>query len=230
MKISPVNENTIIIYFSDTVSIEVADKISHTYHFIKANLQSGLLDITPSYTSILLSCDLRKIGLRDFVNNLRQSLSSINNQSIQSDKKETILLPVYYGEEVALDHKWVSDHTGLSFTEVVTLHTSKTYHVYAIGFAPGFAYLGNTNPLISIPRKKTPREIVPTGSVGIADQQTAIYPDQSPGGWQIIGRTPIKLFDITQANLSKFEMGAKVKFEAIDREAFLNMGGKIDPR
>jgi len=229
VKINLVNENTVIVYFGDTVSIEIAEKISHAYRIIKANLQNILLDITPSYSSLLLSCDLQKVGLRDFINQLHQSLLNINYQSMQLTEKQVIVLPVYYGEEVALDHETISQHTQLPFSEIIRLHTAETYHTYAIGFAPGFAYLGNTNPLISIPRKSTPRKIVPTGSVGIADQQTAIYPNQSPGGWQIIGRTPTKLFDITQPNLSQFEIGSKVKFEAIDRMTFLNLGGQIDP-
>ena len=172
------------------MSIEIAEKISHAYRSIKVNLQDILLDIIPSYSSILLSCDLRKIGLREFINSLRQSLSNIDYQSMQSNEKQVIVLPVYYGEEVALDHEEISQHTQLSFSDVISLHTAETYHTYAIGFAPGFAYLGNTNPLISIPRKSTPRKIVPTGSVAIADQQTAIYPNQSPGGCILLVERP----------------------------------------
>ncbi|MGB5445607.1 MAG: allophanate hydrolase subunit 1 [Psychromonas sp.] len=228
MKIHPVNENSAIIYFSNKVSIEIADKVSHAYHLLKADLGDILVDIIPSYTSILLSCDLRKTGLRGFINDLQRSLMNINYQPSTPDIANRIILPVYYGEDVAWDHQAISEHTQLPFSEIIALHTSEIYRVFAIGFAPGFAYLGNTNPLISMPRKANPRKAIPKGSVAIADQQSAIYPEQSPGGWQIIGRTPINLFDLTQPNLSKFEMGAEVKFEAIDRDTFLAMGGQID--
>ena len=228
MKIHPVNENSVIIYFSDKVSIEIADKVSLAYQFLKTDLRDIIVDIIPSYTSILLSCNLRKTGLRGFINDLQQSLIKIDYHSLNPNKSNRITLPVYYGEEVAWDHQVISEHTQLPFSEIISLHTAEIYRVFAIGFAPGFAYLGNTNPLISMPRKANPRKAIPKGSVAIADQQSAIYPDQSPGGWQIIGRTPVNLFDLTQPNLSKFEMGAEVKFEAIDCDTFLAMGGQID--
>jgi KipI family sensor histidine kinase inhibitor len=228
MKIRPVNENSVIIYFSDKVSLETADKVSHVYQILKVDLENIIVDITPSYTSILISCHLRKTNLRDFISILQQILININYQPSHPNIASRIILPVYYGEDVAWDHKSVSDYTQLPFSEVVSLHTAINYRVFAIGFAPGFAYLGNTNPLISVPRKSNPRKAVPKGSVAIADQQSAIYPEQSPGGWQIIGRTPLNLFNLTQPNLSKFEMGAEVKFKAIDRHTFLTMGGQID--
>ncbi|WP_413702232.1 5-oxoprolinase subunit B family protein [Psychromonas sp. KJ10-10] len=140
-------------------------------------------------------------------------------------KPKQIELPVYYGEEVALDHDALSQHTGLAFSEIIKLHTSECYRVFAIGFAPGFAFLGNIPTQIAMPRKKNPRTTVPKGSVAIADRQTAVYPNESPGGWQIIGRTPINLLDITTASLSKFSMGDQVKFKAINKQAFLAMGG-----
>jgi len=228
MKIQPVNENSLIIYFADKVSSATADKIANVYRLLKADRSAFITDIIPSYTSILLSCDLRKTGLRAFNNYLQQLLANLDTQqSITSDVKK-LILPVYYGEEVAWDQQAISEYTKLPFPEIIKLHTAEIYRVFAMGFAPGFAFLGNTNPLISMPRKANPRKVVPKGSVAIADQQTAIYPDQSPGGWQIIGRTPLELFDLTEANLSRFEMGAQVQFKAIDRNTFLNMGGTLD--
>ncbi len=228
MKIHPVNENSVIIYFADEVSVEIAEQVSHVYHLVKVQLSDVLVDIIPSYSSILLSCDLRKTGLRSFIHSLHHFLENMDPLASSNDNKKRIILPVYYGKEVAWDHQDICDHTQLPFSKIVSLHSANIYRVFAIGFAPGFAYLGITNPLISMPRKTNPRKVVPKGSVAIADQQTAIYPEQSPGGWQIIGRTPEDLFDITKPNLSKFEMGAEVQFEAIDRETFLAMGGQID--
>lgn len=227
MNVNLVNENSVIIYFSDTVCTETADNIAHACHSLRSELSDTLLDIVPSYTSILLSCDLRRTGLRSFVARIRRILNQLEKDRGDKLERKRIVLPVYYGEEVALDHAEISQHAGLAFSEVVKLHTSECYRVFAIGFAPGFAYLGNTPSQITMPRKANPRPKVPKGSVAIADRQTAVYPRQSPGGWQVIGRTPLNLLDISQSSLSKFEMGDEVCFESIDRQTFLAMGGQL---
>ncbi|WP_417697073.1 5-oxoprolinase subunit B family protein [Psychromonas sp.] len=227
MKINLVNENSVIIYFSDTVSIETADRIAYACHLLRNGLATMLSDIVPSYTSILLSCNLRKTGLQGFVLAVKRVLEQIEAHNLDTPAAKQITLPVYYGEEVALDYAEISEHVGLPFSEVVKLHTSECYRVFAIGFAPGFAYLGNTPESMTMPRKMTPRAKVPKGSVAIADQQTAVYPRSSPGGWQVIGRTPVNLLDFSQDNLSQFSVGEHVRFEAIDRVTFLAMGGEL---
>ncbi|QUJ66634.1 5-oxoprolinase subunit PxpB [Photobacterium sp. GJ3] len=228
MKISAVNENSVIIYFSDVVTPETAGEIASAVPVIQSQLKEHVVDIIPSYTSILVSFDLVSIGLREFTQRLQHTLSRAKKISRKLEAK-TIELPVYYGEEVALDADEICEHTGLTFEEVINIHASTTYRVYAIGFAPGFAYLGNTDSRIEIPRKQTPRLKVPAGSLAIADRQTAIYPKQSPGGWQIIGRTPVSLIDFERENLTVFEMGAQVTFTRIDKATFLKMGGVLLP-
>lgn len=229
MKISAVNENTLIVYFSDSVSPETAEQIAAAIPVIREQLGLYVVDIVPSYTSILISFDLLTIENREFNLRLQQVLIECSRASLSANQIRCIELPVYYGPEVALDAQDICRHTGLSFDDVVNIHASTTYRVYAIGFAPGFAYLGNTDKRIEIPRKQTPRLRVPAGSLAIADQQTAIYPKQSPGGWQIIGRTPISLIDYQRENLTMFEMGAQVSFTPIDKATFLNMGGILLP-
>ncbi|MGJ8581760.1 MAG: 5-oxoprolinase subunit PxpB [Psychromonas sp.] len=227
MNINVVNENSVIIYFSDAISIETADRIAYASHLLRAGLATMLSDIVPSYTSILLSCNLRKTGLQGFVIAVKKVLEQIEAHHLETPPAKQIILPVYYGEEVALDHAEVSAHADLDFSEVVKLHTSECYRVFAIGFAPGFAYLGNTPASMAMPRKTSPRATVPKGSVAIADQQTAVYPRSSPGGWQVIGRTPVNLLDLSQDNLSLFSVGGQVRFKAIDRGTFLEMGGEL---
>lgn len=229
MKISAVNENTLMVYFSDTVSPETAEQIAAAMPVIREQLGLYVVDTVPSYTSILISFDLITIGLREFSLRLQHVLAECSRASLSTNQARCIELPVYYGPEVALDAQEICRHTGLSFDEVVNIHASTAYRVYAIGFAPGFAYLGNTDKRIEIPRKQTPRLKVPAGSLAIADRQTAIYPKQSPGGWQIIGRTPVNLIDYQRENLTVFEMGAKVSFSPIDRTTFLEMGGVLLP-
>jgi len=227
MQVKLVNENSLIIYFADVVSIETADFINYAYRRLNKELSDVIESIIPSYTSILLSCNSRKIGLQHFLRRVNALVNNLHANDITDFTPQQIELPVYYGEDVALDHQDISQHTGLAFTEIIKLHTSETYRVFAIGFAPGFAFLGNVSTRIAMPRKKSPRTLVPKGSVGIADRQTAVYPNQSPGGWQIIGRTPINLIDITTTNLSKFSMGDQVKFKAIDKQTFVDMGGVL---
>ena len=228
MQINAVNENSVILYFGDVISAEVADTIGAAVPLIRAALNEHLVDIVPSYTSILVTFDLMAMDCTECIAKLTPVLANIT--SAQSDKEPSRLIeiPVYYGKEVALDADDVCEHTGLNFEEVVRLHTSEAYRVYAIGFTPGFAYLGNTPTELEIARKKTPRLSIPKGSVALADRQTAIYPKVSPGGWQVIGKTPMELIDYQRANLSLFEMGAKVIFKAITREEFIELGGSLD--
>ncbi|HBC33414.1 MAG TPA: allophanate hydrolase subunit 1, partial [Marinobacter adhaerens] len=148
--------------------------------------------------------------------------------STEGDSARIVELPVYYDREVGLDLEDVCEHAGLSRDEVVRIHSEQLYQVYAIGFAPGFAYLGSTDERIAIPRKSTPRLKVPTGSVGIAGTQTAIYPSCTPGGWQIIGRTPQKMVDWDSDSLALVQVGDQVRFRAISRDEFLELGGNLD--
>ncbi|UXI04320.1 5-oxoprolinase subunit PxpB [Photobacterium sp. TY1-4] len=227
MTITPVNENTVMVYLADQTSPETADQIAALLPILRTQLGNYLIDIVPSYTSILISFDLMAIGLRDFTQQLKRLLSEAEQQQHQHSPSPLIELPVYYGREVALDADELCRHTGLDFEQIIEIHASTLYRVYAIGFAPGFAYLGNTDPRLHIARKQTPRAKVPAGSLALADQQTAIYPKASPGGWQIIGRTPVDLIDYQRENLTLFEMGAQVRFTPISRARFLALGGVI---
>lgn len=228
MNIQLVNENSLIIYFGDAINRATADNVAWAYHLLHDELAGELLDITPAYTSILLCCDLQKIDVFELKNRVRAILQNKPQLNTASHEGQILELPVYYGEEVALDHQVMSEHTGLPFNEIVQRHSSQVYQVFAIGFTPGFAYLGNVDAQIAMPRKANPRLKVPKGSVAIADRQTAVYPKSSPGGWQIIGRTPLELFDPGSANLCPFEVGANVQFKPIDRLTFLNLGGQLD--
>ena len=123
-----------------------------------------------------------------------------------------------YGGEYGPDLEWVARYHSMEVEEVIRLHTGSVYHVYMIGFTPGFAYMGELPAVLVTPRKETPRTAVPRGSVGVAQEQTGIYPSESPGGWQIIGRTPLKLFDPTKTPPTLLRMGDQVRFVAVSRE------------
>ncbi|TVO36750.1 5-oxoprolinase subunit PxpB [Vibrio algivorus] len=227
MKTQIISENTIMVYFTNTIDAETSEKVTQALYALQNSLGNFILDAIPSYHSILITVDILQTGMSDF----QQQVEVLLNQSSSTARPLPHLeieLPVYYGEEVALDAAEICAHSGLSWPEVVEIHSQTSYRVYAIGFALGFAYLGNLDSRIQMPRKSTPRTRVPKGSVAIAEQQTAVYPKASPGGWQIIGRTPISLVDFERENLSLFYIGAQVRFKAISRQQFIDMGGDLN--
>jgi len=239
MNIFRVSENTVIILFDQVIDADNFSVIKQCVRNIKTSVNDKwIADIIISYASIHITFNLLAVSGIDFTRALKLALLLSNGNDANNDNADkaesdqcspsnTIEIPVYYGEEVALDLVHVANNANLTKEEVIAIHTSQIYDVYAIGFAPGFAYLGNVDTRIATARKPTPRQKVARGSVGIADQQTAIYPSESPGGWQIIGRTPIQLIDYNSANLTQFTAGDKVNFTAMSQAEYLQMGGEL---
>jgi KipI family sensor histidine kinase inhibitor len=225
MKFTLLSENTGIILFEQKINHAVFQQVTQCSKAIENNLSEFIIDLVPAYASIHIVFNLLKISSDSFEANLNKVIDNLDMEEVNMASEKTTVIPVYYGAEVALDADDLAEFSNLSVDEVIKIHSSTIYDVYAIGFAPGFAYLGNVDKRIAMPRKKSPRQKVAKGSVGIADQQTAIYPADSPGGWQIIGRTPISLIDYNDEKLTKFKTGDKVKFDAISRDDFIAMGG-----
>ncbi len=220
------SENALIIYFKQQISAENSQLIQAFTQLITAEFKHLIIDIVPSYASILLVFNINKISHQALQKTLLERFFSIeqDNATIISHK---ISLPVYYGEEVAWDLDLVSDKLGLSGQDIINMHSSKPYHVYAIGFAPGFAYLGELDQQLCVSRMASPRLNVPQGAVAIAEKQTAIYPAESPGGWHIIGRCPIRLFNQDKTPTMPFSVGTEVSFEQITKQQFLKLGGTL---
>lgn len=218
-------ENALIIYFGDITSPRVSDKVQAAVAIIRLNLASVLIDLVPSYTSLLVIYDALKtdhfyIRCRLF-ECLQEPLDAV------SYKEKLVVLPVYYSEESGPDLNILACNTGLSVEQIIDIHSQQEYRVYAIGFAPGFAYLGEVDERLATPRLATPRKKVPRGAVAIADRQTAIYPAVSPGGWNLIGLCPQRMFDQDARPIMPLAVGDKVKFEAISRVKFLQLGGDV---
>lgn len=228
MRIEPVNESTCIVYFGDQICDETAGLVKQATDSIRESLSDVITDLVPSYTSLLVCYDLERIDRFGIRARLRQALEQTPAAAQDDLSSQSLELPVYYGREVGLDLDDVCEFSGLPAEEVIRIHSEQTYRVYAIGFSPGFAFLGSTDPRIAIPRKSTPRLKVPVGSVGIAGTQTAIYPSATPGGWQIVGRTPSKMVDWDSESLALAQIGDRVKFRAIDRDEFIRLGGQFD--
>ena len=156
---------------------------------------------------------------------MRGVLSNVSTPA--TVERRTVVLPVYYAPEAGIDLESLAERAGLPISKVIDLHAGAEYRVYAIGFAPGFAYLGEVDERIAAPRLATPRASVPRGSVAIADRQTAVYPSVSPGGWNLIGRCPVPMFDPSAQPCMPVAVGDTVRFEPISREHFLTLGGDL---
>jgi KipI family sensor histidine kinase inhibitor len=174
----------------------------------------------------MLTYDLNRITHADFCHEV-ESILSIPFVETKMTRTDITEIPVYYGSEVGLDLALVLKRSGLSLAELIELHSGRHYLTYAIGFSPVFAFLGSLDQQIHFPRLATPRISIPAGSVGIAGEQTAVYPIQSSGGWNIIGRTPLDLSLTNPFNIERFEVGTYVKFVPISREQYLMQGGSL---
>ena len=194
ISINDASENSIIVYFGSETSDSISNQINAFCIHMKTNYQTYIIDLISSYASVLLIFDVPNISHSEIKRIVRASLAKLEKSSKKSgvsEEKQVITLPVLYGGENGPDLSTIAKNAGISEREVISIHESKPYLVYAIGFAPGFAYLGEVDPKIATPRLETPRQTVPKGAVAIADRQTAVYPAESPGGWNIIGICPI---------------------------------------
>ncbi len=224
MEIKIASENSLMIYFGKKIDEDIATMVKKAYLCLKNLNLDGVFEIIPSYTSIFISYDIFKYDFSSISKLLKESIDLEQEQDLEQN---IINIDVYYGTEVGLDLEDMSKKTNLSIDEIINLHSQKLYDIYAIGFLPGFAYLASVDEKIAMARLVTPRKQIPKGSVGIADTQTAVYPQNSPGGWNIIGRTAMQLFDKNLEKLSPFTMGDKVKFNPISKEQYLSQGGTI---
>mgnify|MGYP006437452145 CR=1 FL=1 len=227
--ISIAGENALIVYFADKPSAATSTEIANTAKKLTAYLGATLVDLVPSYTSLLVIFDAFKTDHHSVRIAIRTAIKASNNAATgnNTNTRSLITLPVYYSCESGPDLPAVAANAGLSVEEVIAIHQQTEYRVYAIGFAPGFAYLGEVDSRIATPRLATPRQQVPRGSVAIADQQTAVYPAQSPGGWNLIGLCPTRMFDPKATPSMVVTVGDLVRFQAIDKATFKSMGGVL---
>ena len=224
--ISIAGENSLILYFGDRPSDAIASQVAQVVVQLRLSIGEVLIDLVPSYASLLVIYN-PVISDHHLVRAaMRAALDSLTVSNAQQ-RGSLVILPVYYSVESGPDLQGLADGAGLSVDEVIAIHQQTEYRVYAIGFAPGFAYLGEVDERIATSRLATPRQKVPRGSVAIADRQTAVYPAQSPGGWNLIGLCPRRMFDPNLTPSMPVQVGDRVRFDAIDKQAFLALGGEL---
>lgn len=236
-------ENALIIYFSQEgdgqLSANVSAKVQQAEQLIRKvmaqelahELSKDLIDLVPSYASLMVMFNMLTTDHHQVRNKLRTLLQTIGQNSTEqviTHQANLVELPVYYSHESGPDLSVIAQRAQLTVEQVIELHQAQEYRVYAIGFAPGFAYLGEVDERIAAPRLSTPRMKVPKGAVAIADRQTAVYPSVSPGGWNLIGLCPINMFDAKASPSMPVNVGDRVKFTAISKDQFLKLGGVLE--
>jgi len=212
-RILPVGDAALVVEFGEEIHPDIHRRVLALDHALAADPFPGLRETVPTYRSLLVYYDPRQLSW-DEARRLVANALARNTDTPMPEPRE-VEIPVVYGGEFGPDIGFVAAHTGLSEEEVVRLHTSVTYTVYMLGFAPGFVYLGGLPEALATPRLPTPRPSVPAGSVGIAGLQTGIYGLSTPGGWRLIGRTPLTMLDLNRQPPTLLQPGDRVRFVRI---------------
>ncbi|MFQ5933318.1 MAG: 5-oxoprolinase subunit PxpB, partial [Dehalococcoidia bacterium] len=219
-------DKSLYIELGDAISPELNRRVRGLVNAIDGAAIPGIVDLTPTYRSILVYYDPLKIDLAD----LKERLAALSREATDSasGKLRIVEVPTLYGGEFGPDLEFVASHNHLSPEEVVQIHTGTDYLVYMLGFNPGFPYLGGMSERITTPRLSTPRVKIPAGSVGIAESQTGVYPLDSPGGWRIVGRTPVRIFDPARDPPVIAQAGDHVRFVSIDEAKYREIEAQVN--
>jgi len=220
-KYMPVGDRALLVEFGNTISLDVNQKVHILNRAISQLELQSVEECVPTYRSLLVYYNPLKTSYEQLVFRLKDLEGRLGEFNVLT-RKRVIEVPVIYGGKYGPDLDYVAKYHGLDKEDVVTLHSGRKYTVYMIGFVAGFPYLGEVSDEIATPRLKTPRLRVPAGSVGIAEKQTGIYPCESPGGWQIIGRTSMKFFDARINPPALIQPCDTVKFKQIVKGEFEN--------
>lgn len=225
-EILPSGDSSVLVRFGEQISEKLNRKVIAFQRNLEMKKIHGIIETVPAYASLLINYNPIILSYKDIFHKIQEILKEPDTEI--SSKSRIITISVCYDKSFGTDLQEVSKHTGLPVSEIIKIHTASTYLVFMLGFVPGFPYLGEIDPRIACPRKTTPRQVVPEGSVGLAGRQTGIYPIESPGGWQIIGRTPMKIFNPGNENIFPIKAGDRIRFKSIDLKEFESI--IINPR
>ncbi|MDU4712579.1 MAG: 5-oxoprolinase subunit PxpB [Veillonella sp.] len=217
--ISPVGDRAISIDFGQVIDPTINRHIRQTIERIKELQLDGIIELVPTYCALLVEYDAMLYSYSEICNiiepTFEEGMANTTNELVT-----VVEVPTVYGGEFGPDLSFVASHNHLSEDEVISIHSGTDYLVYMLGFIPGFTYLGGMDLRIATPRLSSPRTLIPAGSVGIAGEQTGTYPSDSPGGWQIIGRTPVTMYDMSKAQAALLNAGDYVRYVPIDESEF----------
>ncbi|WP_028628535.1 5-oxoprolinase subunit PxpB [Metapseudomonas resinovorans] len=223
IRLEPAGAEALLLVLADEPDTRSPQRIAALAETLRRELGSLLLDLVPGWTTLLLHYDLTRTDQQDLAQRIEPLLEAWLLAPDATDAGRLHEIPIWYcGEDLA----WVAESCGLSVAGVVDIHSSAEYRVGAIGFSPGFAYLGGLDSRLALPRRSSPRIRVPAGSLAIAEQQTAIYPQASPGGWHLLGLCPWRLFDARREPPCPLALGDRVRFFAIDEARYRAEGGE----
>ena len=213
----PCGDQALIVEFGDAIDPAVNRRVHDLAHAIESAGVTGVYDLVPTYRSLLVYYNPVRTSWPELEDSLRSLLSDTSDRITSTPR--VVLLPTLYGGEYGPDLEFVAENAGMTPNEAVALHSGTDYLVYMMGFSPGFPYLGGLDERLATPRLESPRLEIPAGSVGIAESQTGVYPVASPGGWQLIGRTPLRLFDEASEQPAVLRAGDYIRFVPMESEA-----------
>jgi inhibitor of KinA len=217
-RVFPCGEAGISVEFGNAIEPAVNARVRHLFQVLKIAQPIGLVDLIPSYHSLFIEYDPCLCSFERLLCVVEDAIREGSGPAVEDGP--VVEIPVCYADEYGPDAEELAAVHLLSVEDMILIHSSPIYTVYMIGFMPGFPYLGGLDERLITPRRQAPRRNVPAGSVGIADRQTGIYPLASPGGWQLIGRTPLRLFDPSRPEPFLLKTGDRVRFIPISKDAF----------
>jgi len=217
----PASDRSILVQFGDEISEDLHHQVFLFTQSLLASSHQAISNISPGYSSVLVRLH-HQATMAEGMDTIAAALK--DGHPGDTILKRTIEIPVCYEDEFGPDLGRVLKHTGYDKEELIERHTSGRYLVYFLGFSAGFPYIGGMDESLATPRLKTPRKAVPAGSVGIAGQQTGIYPLSTPGGWNLIGRTPLHLFNRSDPKNTAIRMGDRIRFRTVGRAEFESLG------
>lgn len=213
IRVLTAGDSALLLQFEQRIGEDVNRRISATVKLLKMQQIEGIVDMIPAYASLLVQYNPLVIRYEEIYK--RVSAIVKMDTKVESMEKKVWEIPVLYGGELGPDFSYVAEHAGISGEELIRLHSEKDYLVYMLGFLPGFTYLGGLEEKLHTPRLENPRVKIPAGSVGIGGSQTGVYPVDSPGGWQLIGRTPVKMYDPEKQDPILVQPGEYIHFYPI---------------
>ena len=220
MRFRAASDQAMLVYLGEEIGLPAHERVLNLLRALESKPPKWLRNVQPAYCSLLVTFDLACADHSEVEAALRKYAQRTAKK--RSSKRNTLEIPVCYGEEFGPDLEEVAASHRLTTEQVVRLHSSQVYHAYFLGFAPGFAYLGDLPEELSTTRLESPRKRVPAGTVAIAGRQTAVYPFATPGGWRFLGRTPLTMFRAGRKPGPLISIGDQVRFWPISREQFLN--------